>query len=85
MWWSENAVSRWLERAVVAAFLTFAGFVGALLAYLVVAAEIAAVVPGRLGGWLIWHGEVIFAVALACGVAAALLVDRRAFARRTAA
>jgi hypothetical protein len=86
MWWSENAVPRWLERSVVAAFLIVSGFIGALLASWVVMwlffAPIAAVVPDRLGAWMLWHPESLYAAALACALALALVVDRLAFARR---
>jgi len=73
---------------VVAAFLIVSGFVAALLgswlALLAIGESIAAVVPDRLGDWAFWHPEVLYAIALACALALALLVDRLAFARRSA-
>jgi hypothetical protein len=94
MWWSENAVPRWLERSVVAAFLTLFGSIAAIVAILLFFAvfpaplfavawePLSAVMPDRLGAWLFWHAEVFYLVPLASAVALAFVVDRVAFARR---
>lgn len=87
MWWSENAVPGWLERSLVAAFLIISGFVAALalplFAALVTGGRLAAdLVPDALGAWFFWHPESLYAVALACGLTLAFVVDRLTFARR---
>jgi hypothetical protein len=86
MWWSENVVPRSVERSVSAAFLTIVGFVGALLAPMLVMPAMGgdvvdAVVPDRVGAWVFWHPETWYVLALGCGLALALVVDRRAYRR----
>jgi hypothetical protein len=78
MWWSESAVPRWIERSLLAAMITVVGFVGAVIAYVPVAATVAIHLPDWLLAWLFWHPASLYAIALACGLALAFALDRLA-------